>query len=354
MYLSRRVYQSSKEFIKKLHKSREFYAKDVSKMTDNRVTGHESRLLEFTREYNRLTANEYDYCKPDALRSLLESKSATLGEKRLLLEDTWSSAKGQVSEEDLAEFEETEKETKTNNLENETEIEAKTDDSGSDQSKSEHEIMLKELSELKNEVKKLESQVAKLENTVNRLPETFDENSELSLSLEEYEKRFVQQAERMDKVFQEHNAGWHAPQVYKKATMEDMPVLETENFRHEVLFVPGYDWLLDTTTRKLPKGGNEGILQRFPHIIERNWLNKLTFIVHSVVFMGKEKPIRESDKILYHSRFGISIDPERIMHKIKTVDNKFDHRGSYTDYMHNINRYYLKNVFINSVCLGMI
>merc|ERR1712158_145698 len=50
--------------------------------------------------------------------------------------------------------------------------------------------------------------------------------------------------------------------------------------------------------------------------------------------MGKEKPIRESDKILYHSRFGISIDPERIMH--------------------NINRYYLKNVFINSVCLGMI
>merc|ERR1712088_898090 len=137
MYLSRRVYQSTKEFIKKLHKSREFYAKDVSKMTDNRVTGHESRLLEFTREYNRLTANEYDYCQPEALRGLLESKTATLGEKKLLLEDK----SGQVSEEDLAKFEEAKAKSEAE-TENKTDDEVSIDEESTPEH-SENEVILK-------------------------------------------------------------------------------------------------------------------------------------------------------------------------------------------------------------------
>ena len=86
MYIARRLRQeANQQFFQKLHASREYFKRDISKEQDNRILGHQSVLNDFTREYNKLTASEYDYCRPIDLKNLLESKTKELEEQKLLL-----------------------------------------------------------------------------------------------------------------------------------------------------------------------------------------------------------------------------------------------------------------------------
>lgn len=158
----------------------------------------------------------------------------------------------------------------------------------------------------------------------------------------------------MDQVFREHKAGWHHIIPTKASTKDQLPYLETDNYKHEVLYVPGFDWLLDTTTRKLPKTyGLEAHAHRFPATFHAKVYTGLKYALITKLLRRKSRPTRLSDQVLYYSKYTPSISPEYVMRKIKTVENKFDHEADYKTYMENVNQQFIQKSYLISMMFAI-
>ena len=133
----------------------------------------------------------------------------------------------------------------------------------------------------------------------------------------------------MEKYFKENKVGWYDPEYVNRHKVaprfDQMPTLETEKYEEAPFHVPGYNYYLDTTTRKIETSHGVRAMERFPkHAMPWGFRNHYFRVLR--YYFGhvrgiKVQPLRRVDKVLYYDQQPIRIDPCEIYKKMRTVDN---------------------------------
>merc|ERR1712050_386020 len=148
----------------------------------------------------------------------------------------------------------------------------------------------------------------------------------------------------MDKYFKENKVGWYDPEYLNRHKVaprfDQMPTLETERYEEAPFHVPGYNYYLDTTTRKVETSHGVKALERYPkHSMpwgfRNHYLRILRYWFNWNLRGIKVQPLRRVDKVLYYDQQTIRIDPCEIYRKMRTVDNYLaddaSHQKAYKD-----------------------
>jgi len=164
------------------------------------------------------------------------------------------------------------------------------------------------------------------------------------------DKRVVQRVkhyQKMGSLFEKEKKGWFAQKSHEEEliekSFEELPQLETANYRLEVQHVPGYLPLVQSTTRKIERcmANKAGINRpRWLHATSMRagqWTwNMMRYQAN--VLLGRERSPRLSDQILYYHNMLIRTNPETIYASLRCSPQITDQEATYGAYYAKLDR----------------